>query len=229
MNPIIECQQLNKSYVLAGETIAVLNNIDFKVFSGDTIAILGTSGAGKSTLLNLLGGLDTATSGKVLVNSHDVSLLNNKQLSVLRNEQLGFVYQFHHLLQEFDAIENVAMPLLIKGIKKKLAYQQAEEMLSNVGLAERLHHRPQNLSGGERQRVAIARAIVAKPACVLMDEPTGNLDEQTAASILELIQHLNSTLNQSFIIVTHDKNIARAQDFTYRLTGGQLVNETGIS
>lgn len=222
MSSIIECRNVSKSYHLAGEEIPVLNDINFKVKAGDTIAILGTSGAGKSTLLNLLGGLDWATKGQVLVNSQDLASLNNKQLSTLRNQQLGFVYQFHHLLQEFDAVENVAMPLLIKGMKKVQAYAEAKLMLDNVGLSARFHHRPQSLSGGERQRVAIARAIVAKPACVLMDEPTGNLDEQTAGSIQALIQQLNRELNQSFIVVTHDTDIAKAQQYSYRLSGGNL-------
>lgn len=222
MNSIIQCLNVSKSYQFAGADIAVLRDINFTVNAGDTIAILGASGAGKSTLLNLLGGLDWATEGQVLVNSQDLSTLNNKQLSTLRNQQLGFVYQFHHLLQEFDAVENVAMPLLIKGMKKAEAYKQAAAMLDNVGLSERLKHRPQNLSGGERQRVAIARAIVAKPACVLMDEPTGNLDEETAASIQALIQRLNKELNQSFIVVTHDTEIAKAQQYMYRLSGGSL-------
>lgn len=222
MSSIIECRHLSKSYEMAGEKISVLNDINFTVNAGDTIAILGTSGAGKSTLLNLLGGLDWATQGQVLVKGQDLSSLNNKQLSTLRNEQLGFVYQFHHLLQEFDAVENVAMPLLIKGMKKSLAYKDAKAMLDNVGLSARYHHRPQSLSGGERQRVAIARAIVAKPACVLMDEPTGNLDEQTASSIQTLIQQLNKELNQSFIVVTHDTQIAKEQKYIYRLSGGNL-------
>lgn len=222
INSIIECQNLSKSYHLAGEDISILKDINFKVKKGDTIAIIGSSGAGKSTLLNLLGGLDWASQGKVLVNGQDLSALNNKQLSNLRNEQLGFVYQFHHLLQEFNAVENVAMPLLIKGMKKSQAHKAAIAMLDNVGLANRLDHRPQNLSGGERQRVAIARAIVAEPACVLMDEPTGNLDEETAASIQGLITQLNQELHQSFIIVTHDTQIAKAQKYSYRLSKGSL-------
>lgn len=222
MKPIIECRNLSKSYQLAGQSIAILQGINFTVAAGDTIAIVGSSGAGKSTLLNLLGGLDTATSGQVLVNEKDLSCLNNKQLSLLRNQQLGFVYQFHHLLQEFSALENVAMPLLIKGMKKKAALHCASDMLDKVGLSQRLNHRPQSLSGGERQRVAIARAIVAKPACVLMDEPTGNLDEVTAASIQTLIQDLNQELQQSFIIVTHDLDIAAAQKKHYRLASGNL-------
>ncbi len=222
MNSIIECRHLSKSYHLAGEDISILKDINFTVEKGDTIAIIGSSGAGKSTLLNLLGGLDWATKGEVLVNGQDLSALNNKQLSTLRNEQLGFVYQFHHLLQEFNAVENVAMPLLIKGMKASQAHKAAKAMLDNVGLAHRFDHRPQNLSGGERQRVAIARAIVAKPACVLMDEPTGNLDEETADSIQNLITQLNQDLQQSFIIVTHDTQIAKAQKYSYRLSKGRL-------
>lgn len=222
MSHIIECKNVSKHYQQGGEKVAVLNDIDFCLGQQETVAIIGSSGAGKSTLLNLLGGLDTASKGQVLVAGQDLAQLSNKDLSQLRNQKLGFVYQFHHLLQEFNAIENVAMPLLIRGIKKSEAFSEADELLKLVGLSARAQHRPQALSGGERQRVAIARALVAKPNCVLMDEPTGNLDEHTSQSIQELIASLNETLMQSFIVVTHDKQVARQMDKQYQLSSGSL-------
>ena len=222
MKAIIDCQQLSKYYQQAETQLLILDKVSFSLSQGQTAAIIGSSGAGKSTLLNLLGGLDRASSGDIFIDGENLAGLDNQALSVIRNQKLGFVYQFHHLLQEFDALENVAMPLLIRGMARKQAFQQAREVLAQVGLAARAEHRPQALSGGERQRVAIARAIVAKPACVLMDEPTGNLDEATAQDILALLQTLNQQYQQSFIIVTHDKAIAEAQDKCYQLSQGQL-------
>ena len=222
MPAIIECQQVSKTYTQGSSAVEVLKQVNFHLEQGQTAAIIGSSGAGKSTLLNLLGGLDEASAGDILIEGQSLSGLDNKSLSYIRNHKLGFVYQFHHLLQEFDALENVAMPLLIRGLKRKEAFAKAEKVLSQVGLGHRLEHRPQALSGGERQRVAIARAIVTKPACVLMDEPTGNLDESTAVEILALLKQLNQENQQSFIIVTHDKAIADAQDVCYVLSQGEL-------
>jgi len=219
---ILRCESVSKYYLQGDNKVQVLNTINFSIAQGETVAIMGSSGAGKSTLLNLLGGLDTPSQGKVYVAEQCLSSLNNKSLSRLRNEQLGFVYQFHHLLQEFDALENVAMPLMIRGQKKQQAFEKAKSVLEQVGLAHRFTHRPQALSGGERQRVAIARAIVGEPACVLMDEPTGNLDEKTAADIQALLQQLNQNLNQSFVVVTHDKAIAQQQQRLLHLSQGEL-------
>lgn len=221
--PILQCQHVEKSYQQGRQALTILKDINLTIFQGETVAITGSSGAGKSTLLNLLGGLDSCSKGTISLKGQSYDRLNDKQLAILRNTQLGFVYQFHHLLAEFTALENAAMPLLIRREKKAEAYQQAAEILAAVGLAERLHHRPAQLSGGERQRVAIARAVVGKPACVLMDEPTGNLDEETASAIQELLQKLNSELGISFVIVTHDKNIAAVQQRQLHLQGGQLI------
>jgi len=206
---VIQCKQLNKSYQEGPQKIDVLVNTELSLKQGERLAIIGSSGAGKSTLLNLLGGLDTPTSGEVLVGGQVLSALDDNARGRLRNKKLGFVYQFHHLLGEFTALENAAMPLLIGGSAKKAALLQAQEMLAKVGLAKRLHHKPSELSGGERQRVAIARAMVTSPACVLMDEPTGNLDEETAASIEALMLELNQSLDLSFIVVTHDNCYSR--------------------
>lgn len=221
--PILQCQHVEKSYQQGRQALTILKDINLTIFQGETVAITGSSGAGKSTLLNLLGGLDSCSKGTISLKGQSYDRLNDNQLAILRNTQLGFVYQFHHLLAEFTALENAAMPLLIRREKKAEAYQQAAEILAAVGLAERLHHRPAQLSGGERQRVAIARAVVGKPACVLMDEPTGNLDEETASAIQELLQKLNSELGISFVIVTHDKNIAAVQQRQLHLQGGQLI------
>lgn len=225
---ILSCQSVSKGYQQGSEQLTVLKDIDFTVQQGETVAIVGVSGAGKSTLLNLLGGLDHCTSGKVELAGKDFATLSQTKLSRLRNEKLGFVYQAHHLLQEFDAAENVAMPLLIRGVKKSQAIQEAKNLLDKVGLSQRYHHRPQQLSGGERQRVAIARALVGKPACVLMDEPTGNLDELTAQSIEQLLQQLNQEFGIAFVVVTHDKALAAKQSRTYVLSEG-LLTEQGAS
>lgn len=224
---ILQCHQVSKHYKQANQSITVLDNISFALQRGESVAIVGSSGAGKSTLLNVLGGLDQASEGYVSLMGQRYEQLNRKELSLLRNQQLGFVYQFHHLLSEFSALENTAMPLLIRGMSKKAAFLQASTMLERIGLGHRLTHRPAALSGGERQRVAIARAIVGEPACVLMDEPTGNLDESTATQIQQLLQELNTQLGLCFIIVTHDMKVADAQQRKFVLHNGTL-NECPI-
>lgn len=220
---IISCESISQIFKDGQTTIPVLNQIDFQIKHGENIAIMGASGAGKSTLLQLLGGLDKPTSGTVTIKGTDVSKISAKKLGLLRNQHLGFIYQFHHLLPEFSALENVMMPLLIAKINKSHAKQQAMELLDKVGLAERVKHRPGQLSGGERQRAAIARALVANPACILADEPTGNLDEATASIVMELMLELTSQQNNGMIVVTHDKLLANKMSKTYELKGGHLV------
>ncbi len=227
MGTVIHCQAASKSYRQAGLRVEVLKAIDLEIEAGESIAIVGSSGAGKSTLLNLLGGLDQCDTGKVVVAGEDLGKLSDKALANLRNHQMGFVYQFHHLLGEFSAIENVAMPLLIRGLPKAKAYQKAAALLSDVDLAKRADHRPYALSGGERQRVAIARALVTEPAVVLMDEPTGNLDEGTADKIQQLIKRLNTEHNSSFVIVTHDNHLANLQQRVLSLHDGHLKEIKG--
>lgn len=222
MTAILQCQQLSKSYNEGTAEVRVLDSIDFSLAAGERVAIVGASGSGKSTLLNLLGGLDQPSSGSVALAGQSFSELNANQRGLMRNEFMGFVYQFHHLLPEFTALENVAMPLMIAGGKLKAVSAKAEAMLSKVGLAHRLAHRPGELSGGERQRVAIARALVNEPKCVLMDEPTGNLDGETAAEIESLVLDLNQQLKTSFILVTHDRLLANRMDRVMLLSGGQL-------
>ncbi|MCL4106577.1 UNVERIFIED_CONTAM: hypothetical protein GTU68_009711 [Idotea baltica] len=218
---VLQCVGLGKTYSDGDHFVTVLENLDFTLMAGEKVAIVGSSGSGKSTLLNLLGGLDSATTGKVVMAGSDIAVLHERELCKLRNTQMGFVYQFHHLLPEFDARENVAMPLLIGGATQREALHLASEMLDRVGLGHRLKHRPGQLSGGERQRVAIARALVAKPGCILMDEPTGNLDPHSAAQVLELIDELRRD-SASFIVVTHDAGIAAHMDKTLELCEGGL-------
>ncbi|MCY4045042.1 MAG: ATP-binding cassette domain-containing protein [Cellvibrionales bacterium] len=222
MEPVIRCQAASKSYRQAGIHVDVLKSINLDIMAGESIAIVGSSGAGKSTLLNLLGGLDRCDSGRVIVAGEDLGQLSDRSLSKLRNFHMGFVYQFHHLLGEFSAIENVAMPLLIRGLSKRNAFARAQALLADVDLAKRANHRPYALSGGERQRVAIARALVTEPQVVLMDEPTGNLDEGTAEKIQQLIKRLNLEHNSSFVIVTHDNHLANQQQRVLSLHEGQL-------
>ena len=222
-NTIIHCKSLSKFYDEGPKRVQVLDDIDLTVSAGERIAIVGASGSGKSTLLNMLGGLDTPSGGSVSVAGTELTGMTDSQRGEFRNRHMGFVYQFHHLLTEFSALENVAMPLLIKGDRVKAAQQQASEMLSRVGLSGRLEHKPAELSGGERQRVAIARALVTKPSCVLMDEPTGNLDRHTAESIHQLINDLNEKSGISFIIVTHDLQMADRMDRVLTLEDGHLV------
>lgn len=225
MQIVLECRELNKSYDEGPQLLQVLTGINLQVLRGERIAIVGSSGSGKSTLLNLLGGLDTPSSGAVYVQGEPISTLDEKRRSQLRNRTLGFVYQFHHLLGEFSALENVAMPLLIRGEKVSVASQAARAMLERVGLGARLQHKPAELSGGERQRVAIARALVAQPVCVLLDEPTGNLDRTTAETIHQLMLELNREFNTCFIVVTHDPLLAQRMDRVLHLCDGKLAED----
>ncbi|MAM72019.1 MAG: lipoprotein-releasing system ATP-binding protein LolD [Gammaproteobacteria bacterium] len=222
---ILQCHKLSKVFSQGGHELIVLNDLDFSLAPGESVAIIGASGSGKTTLLNLLGGLDKPSSGEVLIKGQNVQQLKSKQQDMLRNQTLGFVYQFHHLLGEFTAQENVAMPLIIAGKPFKQCMQEAEAILAEVGLEERLTHKPSQLSGGERQRVAIARALVHNPACVLMDEPTGNLDRNTAKNIQRLMLSLKEKITTSFVIVTHDQELARMMDRTLLLQDGRLVSE----
>ena len=207
-NLVISCENLSKVYQDGNNQVEVLKGVDLALQQGEMLAIVGSSGSGKSTLLHILGTLDTATAGIAKIKNQEVAKLSRTEQAAFRNQNLGFIYQFHHLLLEFSAVENVAMPLLIKGLTAKEAKVQALDMLEKVGLAHRSDHKPSALSGGERQRVAIARALVTKPALVLADEPTGNLDKQNAIKIYDLINELNQSLNTSFVVVTHDLELA---------------------
>lgn len=222
-NLIIQCHQLSKSYLDGKTSVDVLNGINFSIYSGDRISILGPSGSGKSTFLHLLSGLDIPTSGQVCINGLDWQLMSEKTRCTMRNKNLGFVYQFHHLLPEFTALENVALPLLLAGQKVGVAEKQAEEMLGEVGLSSRKLHKPSQLSGGERQRVAIARALINKPVCIFADEPTGNLDQATAAKVFELMLNLNAQLQTALVIVTHDLTLAHQMDKSIVLHEGSLA------
>jgi|TARA_R110000803_G_scaffold177660_1_gene240012 lipoprotein-releasing system ATP-binding protein len=217
-----ECRQLSKSYQQGPISTQVLSKLDLAVKAGELVAIVGSSGCGKSTFLHLAGALDTPSAGEVYINGVNIHQLSEKQRAKFRNQHIGFIYQFHHLMMEFSAEENVAMPLLIRGDKPKDALVQAKAMLEQVGLSHRSHHRPSELSGGERQRVAIARALVTKPSLILADEPTGNLDFDTAEQIYQLLQELNRTVNTSFVIVTHDLTLAAKMDRQLRLEHGYL-------
>lgn len=223
MSSIIECRDVYKNYQDGVET-PVLKGVNLNLEAGKSLAIVGASGSGKSTLLQILGGLDSPTSGEVQVMGQNIHKLNAVQSGSLRNKHLGFVYQFHHLLAEFTALENVAMPLLIRGEKPAKAAAAAKSILEQVGLDHRLEHKPGELSGGERQRAAIARALVTKPSCVLADEPTGNLDSNTANGVFELLMQLKDELNTSFIIVTHDNELAQRMDSVMVLNDGVLTN-----
>ena len=209
---VLQSIGLKKSYGQGEKVIQVLDGIDLEICAGERVAIVGLSGSGKSTLLHLLAGLDQPDSGQVLISGKDIANLNEKSLCRLRNRTLGFVYQYHYLMSEFTAIENVAMPLMIGHVNRAAASATAREVLGRVGLAKRLEHRPGQLSGGERQRVAIARALVTRPQCVLADEPTGNLDEKTAEEVNELLVDLSRELNMSFVIVTHNHDLANKMD-----------------
>lgn len=222
MSVVLECLDLGKTYTEGPQSLEVLKQISLRVKQGEQLAILGTSGSGKTTLLNLLGGLDLPSRGRVIVAGQDLAEVDETERGRLRNLYLGFVYQFHHLLSEFSALENISMPLLIAGYSRKEALQKSQIMLERVGLLDRASHKPSELSGGERQRIAIARALVTEPACVLLDEPTGNLDRNTALNIQDLMSDLNEKLDISYIVVTHDEAFADTLDRKLFLRDGML-------
>jgi lipoprotein-releasing system ATP-binding protein len=220
---IINCHNISKRFKEGKLNVEVLKGVNLKVAAGEKLAIVGSSGSGKSTLLHILGGLDLPTKGEVHILGNNFTKLTDADRGILRNRAIGFIYQFHHLLPEFTALENVAMPLLIRGIEVKKARKNAQYMLDKVGLADRMDHKPGQLSGGERQRAAIARALVTRPKVIMADEPTGNLDQRTAIKIFELMQVLNNELQTAFVIVTHDLLLAKKMDKTYQLVDGVLT------
>ncbi|MFT4994686.1 MAG: lipoprotein-releasing system ATP-binding protein [Paraglaciecola sp.] len=222
MSELLKCVALSKEYNEGKNSVHVLKTLSFSVARAEQVAIVGTSGSGKSTLLHLLGALDQPTSGKVLFEQQDIFTFSDKQQALFRNQSLGFVYQAHHLLPEFTALENVAMPLLIAKVSPKTAEKRAADMLKRVGLAQRVSHKPAELSGGERQRVAIARALVNQPKLVLADEPTGNLDHKTGEGIYQLLSELREQMHTSFVVVTHDIELASKLDRTLNLVDGEL-------
>ncbi|PTP15466.1 lipoprotein-releasing system ATP-binding protein LolD [Vibrio sp. 10N.286.51.C3] len=224
MSNFLQCNDIRKTYREGSLDTEVLKGVSFEIEKGELVAIIGTSGSGKSTLLHILGALDDASAGSVSFLGQDLASLSSNKQAKLRNQHLGFVYQFHHLLSDFSALENVAMPLLIGGEKPVKAKQEAQLLLDKVGLSHRVDHRPSELSGGERQRVAIARALVNKPALVLADEPTGNLDHNTALSIYDLMRELNREYDTAFLVVTHDGELAAKMDRQLHMQDGLLVN-----
>lgn len=226
MNQVLSCSNLHKTYRQGELEVPVLLGVSLEIAHGERVAIVGASGSGKSTLLHLLGGLDDASSGEVAIMGRNVNTMSQVERGNLRNASLGFVYQFHHLLPEFSALENVAMPLLIRRMDKELAYAQATAMLAQVGLEHRLKHTPGELSGGERQRAAVARALVTQPACVLADEPTGNLDRHTAADMFDLLARINRELGTAFVIVTHDPALAALAHRRFHMQAGLLAEDT---
>ncbi len=221
---ILHCQQLGKTYTEGPNDVEVLSSVNLHIETGERLAIVGASGSGKSTLLHLLGGLDLPTTGSVWVDGQELSRMTDKQRGLMRNQYLGFVYQFHHLLPEFSAIENVAMPLLIRGVDKAQAFERASRLLGDIGLDHRLSHRPTELSGGERQRTAIARALITEPKVVLADEPTGNLDIDTANSVFDMMMELNQRVGTALIMVTHDNTLASKMDSVLRLDHGTIAS-----
>jgi lipoprotein-releasing system ATP-binding protein len=229
MSEVLSCSHLAKSYTDANSTLHVLRDIDLTIRQGEQVAIMGASGSGKSTLLHLLGGLDTPTGGQIRIDGTPIERLNAVQLGRLRNRALGFIYQFHHLLPEFTALENVAMPLLVRGVSSAQAADEAARILDRVGLSGRLTHKPGELSGGERQRAAVARALVTRPVCVLADEPTGNLDRKNADQVYDLMLELNREFSTSYLVVTHDPQIAERMDRIMVLDDGYIAeNSSGI-
>ena len=225
MSNIVECRSLGFNYGKGNSRTSVLKNLNFQIKSNEKIAIIGQSGCGKSTLLNLLAGLDTPSEGEVLIDNTNISTLPEHERTELRARNLGFVYQFHHLLKDFSSIYNTALPLLISGVDTNQAMTKAQEILKKVGLENRTNHKPSELSGGERQRVAIARAMISEPACLMADEPTGNLDATNAREVLDLIIELNKNRDTALLIVTHDLSIANKMERKFDLTNGILVEK----
>ena len=221
-DPVLACRSIVRQFREGDSTLDVLSGVDLTIHASERLAIIGASGSGKTTLLQIMGGLDDPTSGEVLVNGQSIANIGEKEKSALRNQFIGFVYQFHHLLPEFSAQENVAMPLLIRRLRKDAAMQQAADLLDRVGLAARLDHKPGELSGGERQRAAVARALITRPKLVLADEPTGNLDAGNGQHVLQLMLELNRELDTSLVIVTHDHSIAGQMDRVLILEDGRL-------
>lgn len=226
MSVVLQCENINKHYQQGPQTLEILKGLNFNVSAGEHVAIVGASGSGKSTLLNVLGGLDKPDGGEVQLMGSAFSQLSENARGKARNKHLGFVYQFHHLLAEFNALENVAMPLFIAGKSKAEGCAAAKQLLTKVGLEHRLDHKPAQLSGGERQRVAIARALANQPACVLMDEPTGNLDGENARAIQNLMEELSQQLETAFVVVTHDLEFAHTMSAVYELSEGKLHRES---